>query len=225
MTFPKVPNQLSKKLRELAATTHFPTPMSLQEKKLSREEKIKAIAKHMKVILQILGLDLEDDSLKDSPIRIAQMYVDEVFAGLDLENFPRITYLEDKFDHEAGRFILTKDITFTSFCEHHFVPMEGFAHVAYIPNKKIIGLSKMHRIVRYFSQRPQIQERLNSQIADSLATVLDTEHVAVLISSKHSCVTSRGVFDACSNMQTFILRGAFRNDPLVRSEFFQLIKS
>lgn len=217
-------NQIECQLnRTLAARTHFPSPISHTPSTLSNEEKIEKITTHLAEIMDVLGLDLTNDSLNESPRRIAEMYVNEIFAGLDFNNFPDITYIEDKFDQDSSRFIVIKKIAFTSFCEHHFVPMDGYAHVAYIPNGKIIGLSKVNRIVRYFSQRPQVQERLTAQIADSLSIVLDTPHVAVATTAKHSCVTARGVQDCHSSTATHILRGDFKNNSEVRREFFDII--
>lgn len=211
--------------RALAAKTHFPSPISPIESNLSNAEKMKAIAGHMAEIMKLLGLDLTDDSLAETPRRIAEMYVEEFFSGLDYKNYPDITFIKDKFEQDAARFIIVKNIPFTSFCEHHFVPMDGYAHFAYIPNERIIGLSKVNRIVRYFSQRPQVQERLTAQVADSLSIVLNTPHVAVATTAKHACVNTRGVRDCHSSAATHILRGNFKNNAEVRREFFDSMKS
>jgi GTP cyclohydrolase I len=180
----------------------------------SKYEKIRA---SMTDIMETLGLDLRDDSLIETPHRIAKMYVNEIFCGLDYENFPKITVIDNKMGVEE--MVKVKDISLTSTCEHHFVTIDGMAKVAYIPNDKIIGLSKINRIVRFFSQRPQVQERLTQQILVALQCLLETEHVAVTIEAKHYCVKARGVMDATSSTQTTALGGGFKSDPKTRSEF------
>ena len=154
---------------------------------LSDRMKIMRIAKHMRSIMLTLGLDLEDDSLKDTPKRIAKMYVQELFRGLSPDAFPKITCIENKM--KSDEMISVSSIRVLSVCEHHFVTIDGFATVAYIPRDKIIGLSKINRIVRYFAERPQVQERLTKQIADCLSRILDTQDVAVHIKAKHYCVS------------------------------------
>jgi GTP cyclohydrolase I len=180
----------------------------------SKYEKIRA---SMTDIMETLGLDLRDDSLIETPHRIAKMYVNEIFCGLDYENFPKITVIDNKMGVEE--MVKVKDISLTSTCEHHFVTIDGMAKVAYIPNDKIIGLSKINRIVRFFSQRPQVQERLTQQILVALQCLLETEHVAVTIEARHYCVKARGVMDATSSTQTTALGGGFKSDPKTRSEF------
>ena len=168
-------------------------------------------------IMVTLGLDLKDDSLIETPHRIAKMYVNEIFCGLDYENFPKITVIDNKMGVEE--MVKVKDISLTSTCEHHFVTIDGMAKVAYIPNDKIIGLSKINRIVRFFSQRPQVQERLTQQVLVALQSLLATDHVAVTIDAKHYCVKARGVMDATSTTQTTALGGSFKSDPKTRTEF------
>jgi GTP cyclohydrolase I len=180
----------------------------------SKYEKIRA---SMTDIMETLGLDLKDDSLIETPHRIAKMYVNEIFCGLDYENFPKITVIDNKMGVEE--MVKVKDISLTSTCEHHFVTIDGMAKVAYIPNDKIIGLSKINRIVRFFSQRPQVQERLTQQVLVALQCLLETEHVAVTIDAKHYCVKARGVMDATSSTQTTALGGGFKSDPKTRAEF------
>jgi GTP cyclohydrolase IA len=194
------------------------TPMSTNT--LNAKQKIAKIEKHMQGIMQTLGLDLTDDSLIETPIRVAKMYVNEVFWGLDPEAFPKCTAVDNKISYDE--MVVEEDITVMSNCEHHFVTIDGFATVAYLPNKKVLGLSKMNRIVEYFSKRPQIQERLTVQIAEALKFILDTEHVAVLINASHYCVKSRGVEDTNSHTITSHLSGKFREDALVRGEFMAL---
>ena len=197
-----------------------PTPYI--ESKLSDDDKIEKITTHFKSIMEILGMDLQNDSLTKSPHRVAKMYVKEIFAGLKTENFPRISVIENEMQYD--QMIVVKDVSVISFCEHHFVTIQGKANVAYIPNKRVIGLSKINRIVKYFSQRPQVQERLTKQIADCLSYVLDTPNVAVMIDAKHYCVISRGVEDVNSTTLTSDLRGEFRTDEKTRQEFMMHTK-
>lgn len=184
---------------------------------LSRDEKYQRIAAAFTDITRTLGLDLSDDSLCETPHRIAKMYVDEVFSGLDYSQFPKISVIENKMQVEE--MVQVDKIDLVSTCEHHFVTIDGSARVAYIPGDKIIGLSKINRIVRFFSQRPQVQERLTQQILIALQTLLETEDVAVTINAVHYCVKSRGVMDTNSTTRTSALGGAFKKDPATRSEF------
>lgn len=185
--------------------------------KLSAEQKIAKISEHFTEILNTLGMDLADDSLKETPRRIAKMYVNEIFGGMDPKNFPKITVIENSMIYD--QMVCVQDIEVMSVCEHHFQPIDGFATVAYIPKNKVIGLSKLNRIVEYFSRRPQVQERLTKQIADCLQFILDTEDVAVHINAKHYCVISRGIQDTRSTTITSDLRGAFKKRPETRTEF------
>ena len=189
----------------------------LKPSTLSRDEKYELLKASFSDIAKVLGLDLEDDSLVETPHRIAKMYLDEVFSGLDYGNFPKISVIDNKMG--AEEMVKIDDISVISTCEHHFVTIDGHARVAYIPNDKIIGLSKINRIVRFFAQRPQVQERLTRQIQVSLQTLLDTEDVAVKINAMHYCVKARGVMDAGSKTETSALGGAFRKDALVRGQF------
>jgi GTP cyclohydrolase I len=191
------------------------TPM--KPNNVSKQEKKESIEHHMREILNLLGLDLTDDSLEETPFRIAKMYVDEVFSGLDYHNFPKITVIENKMN--VSEMVRVKDITVTSTCEHHLVTIDGKAAVAYIPRGKIIGLSKINRIVRFFAQRPQVQERMTQQILVALQTLLESDDVAVTIDATHYCVKSRGVMDATSTTTTTALGGIFKSNPSTRSEF------
>ena len=184
---------------------------------LSSEEKKEIIQEHMSSIMQTLGLDLSDDSLTQTPHRVARMFVDEIFSGLDYKNFPKVSVFENKmhFDEMAK----VCNITITSTCEHHFVVMDGIAKVAYMPSDKIIGLSKVNRIVQFFGHRPQVQERLTQQIKVALQTLLNTKNVAVSITATHYCVKSRGVKDQTSVTTTTALGGLFKNNPSSRHEF------
>ncbi|MBC7371658.1 MAG: GTP cyclohydrolase I FolE [Bdellovibrionaceae bacterium] len=195
----------------------MPTPMV--KNKLSSDEKIERISQKFTEIMDILGLDLKDDSLKDTPRRVARMYVNEIFSGLLPENFPKMTVIENKMQYD--QMICVSGISSLSVCEHHFLTIDGVATVAYIPNKKVIGLSKINRIVQFFSRRPQVQERLTKQIADCLVYVLDTEHVAVYIDAKHYCVVARGIEDTASSTVTTEVRGHFRTKVQTREEFLR----
>ncbi len=186
---------------------------------LSAEEKIEKIKFHFSEIMTTLGLDLSDDSLSDTPKRVAKMYVNEIFSGLDPKNFPKITVIDNKMQYD--QMVCVQNIELISMCEHHFQPIDGFATVAYIPNKKVIGLSKLNRVVDYFGRRPQVQERLTKQIADCLQYLLDTEDVAVHINAKHYCVISRGIQDNHSTTTTADLRGAFKIQSETRIEFLK----
>ncbi len=189
---------------------------------VSREEKKERIEYHMRHILELLNLDLNDDSLEETPGRIARMYVDELFSGLDYNNFPKITLIENKMN--VSEMVRVKDITMTSTCEHHLVTIDGKAAVAYIPRGKIIGLSKINRIVRFFAQRPQVQERMTQQILVALQTLLGSDDVAVTIDATHYCVKSRGVMDATSETTTTALGGIFKSNAATRHEFLSGLK-
>ncbi len=184
---------------------------------LNPEQKKQRISDLMLGVMETLGLDLSDDSLEGTPARIAKMYVDEIFCGLDYQNFPKITNIDNKMHIEE--MVKVSGISVTGTCEHHFVTIDGEASVAYLPASKVIGLSKINRIVRFFAQRPQVQERLTQQILLALQTLLETEDVAVTIDAIHYCVKSRGVMDTNSRTQTTALGGSFKSDANTRSEF------
>lgn len=184
---------------------------------LSSEQKYERIKALMSDVMGTLGLDLRDDSLAETPHRIAKMYVREIFSGLDYSKFPKLSLIENKMG--ANEMVKIRDIDLTSTCEHHFVTIDGVAKVAYIPGDKIIGLSKINRIVRFFAQRPQVQERLTRQILVALQTLLGTEDVAVSIDATHYCVKSRGVMDSNSQTSTTALGGCFISNIHTRAEF------
>lgn len=192
------------------------TPLRADAFSMSDQEKIEIIALHMKEIMYTLGLDLNDESLKDTPRRVAKMYVQETFRGLHPANKPRPTLFTNKYHYK--QMLIEKDITLYSTCEHHFVPIIGKAHVAYFSSGKVIGLSKLNRIVDYYARRPQVQERLTIQISDALKEALQTEDVAVLIDSAHLCVASRGIQDIQSSTISAEYSGKFKNRD-VRNEF------
>lgn len=201
--------------------TSIETPMRKDAFAIEDEVKIELIAKHFRHIMEIMGMDMTDDSLKGTPQRVAKMYVKEIFSGLNPENKPAVTLFDNKYQYD--RMLVEKDITVFSNCEHHFVPIYGKAHVAYIPNGKVIGLSKLNRIVQYYSKRPQVQERLTVQIANELKQALQTEDVAVVIDAKHMCVHSRGIQDTGSSTITAFYGGKFDEDA-TKKEFLSYLK-
>lgn len=196
------------------------TPIRPDAFELSDQEKIDKIETHVRSILDILGMDLKDDSLARTPHRVAKMYVQELFSGLNPDNKPRVTLFENKYQY--SQMLVEKEIAVFSTCEHHLVPIYGKAHVAYISNGEVIGLSKINRIVRYFCRRPQVQERLTRQIAAELRKTLKTEDVAVVIDAAHMCVAARGVEDVNSSTVTADLGGQFQNEA-TRLEFLRYI--
>jgi len=206
--------------QELQVEDFFNIPLRIDET-LSDEEKIEIIARHFNGIMETLGLDLSDDSLKDTPNRVAKMYVKEIFSGLNPKNIPSISLFENTYHYTE--MLIEKDITLFSYCEHHFVPIIGKAHVAYIPAKKVIGLSKINRLVQYYSKRPQVQERLTIQIAEGLKEVLQTEDVAVKIEASHLCVASRGIKDTQSSTTTTAFFGRFQQEK-TRIEFLSSLR-
>ncbi|PVY41939.1 GTP cyclohydrolase I FolE [Pontibacter virosus] len=197
------------------------TPLRPDAFALSDAEKIVIIERHFREIMHTMGLDLTDDSLKGTPLRVAKMYVQEIFSGLHPENKPVIRRFENKYKYK--QMLVERDITVYSSCEHHFVPIIGKAHVAYMPNEHVIGLSKLNRIVQYYARRPQVQERMTMQIANELKQALQTDDVAVLIEADHLCVMSRGVNDVSSSTITAEYSGLFEQDQY-RNEFLSHIR-
>lgn len=193
--------------------TGLNTPMREDAFEVSNDDKKEKIADLFKEIMTVLGLDLADDSLKGTPKRVAKMYVEELFSGLNPLNMPDITLFDNKYQY--NQMLVEKNITFYSNCEHHFVPIIGKAHVAYISSGKVIGLSKLNRIVQHFAKRPQVQERLTNQIASELKTILNTEDVAVIIDAKHLCVSSRGIKDDASTTITSYYGGTFKTQSKI----------
>ena len=202
-------------VRDTLVAQGLETPMI--ENGLSSEQKYERIKGLMTDVMNTLGLDLSDDSLAETPHRISKMYVREIFSGLDYSKFPKLSLIENKMG--ANEMVKIRDIDLTSTCEHHFVTIDGTARVAYIPADKIIGLSKINRIVRFFAQRPQVQERLTRQVLVALQTLLGTENVAVSINATHYCVKSRGVMDSNSQTSTTALGGCFIDNIHTRAEF------
>ena len=212
--------ELGQKVHEHLVKMGVETPTNINN--YDRKEKIDHIEAHFAHIMRILGLDLSDDSLMDTPKRVAKMYVNEIFWGLDYEAFPKCTAVDNKMKY--NEMVCERNINVQSNCEHHFVVIDGLATVAYVPNQKVLGLSKINRIVEYFSKRPQIQERLTEQVFHTLQYILETEDVAVMIDAKHYCVASRGVEDTGSSTVTSKLGGGFKSDPAARAEFYQLAR-
>jgi GTP cyclohydrolase IA len=200
--------------------TSYDTPLRDDAFVLSDEEKIERISRHFREIMNTLGLDLKDDSLNGTPRRVAKMFVKEIFRGLDPKNKPNIALFDNKYRY--NQMLVEKNITLYSSCEHHFVPIIGKAHIAYISSGKVIGLSKLNRIVQYYSQRPQVQERLTIQIANELKSILNTNDVAVVIDAVHLCVSSRGIKDVTSSTTTAEYSGAFLQ-PSRKDEFLKYI--
>ncbi|PQL94387.1 GTP cyclohydrolase I FolE [Apibacter adventoris] len=197
------------------------TPIRKDAFEMSIEKKQELIQDHFTEIMKILGLDMNDDSLKDTPKRVAKMYVKEIFGGLLPENKPSISTFENTYKYR--QMLIEKDITVYSTCEHHFLPIIGRAHVAYISNGTVIGLSKINRIVNYYARRPQVQERLTRQIVKAMSEALNTKDVACVIDAKHLCINSRGIQDTNSSTVTAELSGMFRNNPTTRKEFLHYI--
>lgn len=196
------------------------TPLREDAFEMDDQLKMELIAKHFQEIMHVLGLDLSDDSLKGTPQRVAKMYVQEIFSGLNPENKPKVTLFENKYQY--NEMLVEKDIQFYSNCEHHFVPIIGKAHVAYISNGQVVGLSKINRIVQYYAKRPQVQERMTIQIANELKEALQTEDVAVVINANHLCVSSRGVQDVSSSTITSEFSGKFKQES-TKQEFFKYL--
>jgi GTP cyclohydrolase IA len=201
--------------------TSLETPLREDAFEIDDDLKVELIEKHFREIMHIMGLDLTDDSLKGTPHRVAKMYVKEVFSGLNPKNKPAVKLFENKYKY--NQMLVEKDITFHSHCEHHFVPIYGRAHVAYISNGDVIGLSKINRIVQYYSKRPQVQERLTMQIGNELKEALGTDDVAVIMDAYHMCVSSRGVNDTNSSTVTSFFSGKFETDEQSRNEFLKYI--
>jgi GTP cyclohydrolase I len=201
--------------------TSFETPLREDAFEMSDDLKIELIEKHFREIMHVMGLDLTDDSLKGTPRRVAKMYIKEIFSGLNPKNKPAAKLFENKYRY--NEMLVEKDITFHSHCEHHFVHIYGKAHVAYISNGDVIGLSKINRIVQYYSKRPQVQERLTMQIGNELKEALGTEDVAVIMDAFHMCVSSRGVQDTNSSTVTSFYSGKFQDDEQTRLEFMKYI--
>jgi GTP cyclohydrolase I len=216
-----IDNLLIEEMGDQHKASSVETPLRADAFDKSDEEKIAAIEPHFKAIMEILGMDLRDDSLRGTPLRVAKMYVKELFQGLNPANMPSMTLFENKFQY--NEMLVEKNINFYTNCEHHFVPFFGKAHVAYISSGKVIGLSKLNRLVEYFSKRPQVQERLTMQVGKALQTVLQTQDVAIMMDAKHLCVSSRGVKDDSSNTITSFFGGKFQEEQ-TKMEFLKYVE-
>ena len=216
----KTDPELGRKIHEHLVKMGVETPTTNDP--LDRKEKIDIIEAHFTGIMRALGLDLKDDSLIETPKRVAKMYVNEIFWGLDYEAFPKCTTVDNKMQYDE--MVVERNVIVMSNCEHHFVTIDGLATVAYVPNKKVLGLSKINRIVEYFAKRPQIQERLTEQVFHALCYILETDNVAVMIDAQHYCVKSRGVEDTGSSTVTCKLGGGFKTDPAARAEFLSIAR-
>ena len=214
----KTDRELGKRVQEYLIVNGVETP--ILESKLNESEKIDLIKDNMETVIDVLGLDRQDDSIGGTADRVAKMFVSELCYGLSYNRFPKITTFDNKMAYD--QMVIQKDITFHSLCEHHFVNFNGMAQVAYIPKDKVVGLSKLNRVVNFFARRPQVQERLNEQIFRALEYVLGTSDIAVLVQAEHLCVKSRGIGDQSSGMTTSKLGGAFFEDARLRNEFMQL---
>ena len=214
----KTDRELGKRVQEYLIANGVETP--ILESKLNESEKIDLIKDNMETVIDVLGLDRQDDSIGGTADRVAKMFVSELCYGLSYNRFPKITTFDNKMAYD--QMVIQKDITFHSFCEHHFVNFNGMAQVAYIPNDTVVGLSKLNRIVNFFARRPQVQERLTEQIFYALQHILNTDNIAVLVQAEHLCVKSRGIGDQSSGMTTSKLGGFFFDKSSVRSEFMSL---
>jgi GTP cyclohydrolase I len=216
----KTDPELGQKIHEHLVKMGVETPTT--DYALDRKEKIDVIEAHFAGIMRTLGLDLNDDSLMDTPKRVAKMYVNEIFWGLDYDAFPKCTTVANKMNYDE--MVVERNVNVQSNCEHHFVIIDGLATVAYVPNEKVLGLSKINRIVEYFAKRPQIQERLTEQVFHALCFILETDNVAVMIDAQHYCVKSRGVEDTGSSTVTTKLGGGFKTDAAARAEFLSIAR-
>lgn len=219
----KTDPELGRQIHEHLVKCGVETPVKETGQVIDRKGKIEVIETLFADIMKTLGLDLSDDSLAETPKRVAKMYVNEIFWGLDYDAFPKCTTVDNKMKYDE--MVIERNVNVQSNCEHHFVVIDGVATVAYIPKQKVLGLSKINRIVEYFSKRPQIQERLTEQIYHALQFILDTDNIAVVIDAQHYCVKSRGVEDVGSSTITSKLGGCFRTDPAVRNEFMNIVNS
>jgi len=215
--------ELGLKVHEHLVSRGVETPTTGRLTLESRQVKIAKIESKFRDIMEIMGLDLSDDSLADTPKRVAKMWIQETMWGLEAETFPKCTTVQNKMAYDE--MVVERNITVQSNCEHHFLPIIGKAFIAYIPNEKVLGLSKMPRIVEYFARRPQIQERLTEQVYFALQYILETDNIAVVIVADHMCVSTRGVEDISSDTATSKLGGVFKTDPTVRAEFFNHVYS
>lgn len=214
---------LGKKVHEYLLSKGVETPTILDALHQPAKHKLDVIENNFREIMKVLGLDLSDDSLVDTPSRVAKMYVNEIFKGLDYDSFPKCTAVTNKINYDE--MVIEKDITAISCCEHHFVTIDQKVHIAYIPDKKVLGLSKLNRISKFFAQRPQIQERYVEQVFHALEFILETSNIAVVVRGKHYCVAQRGTEDSSSYTVTSKLGGVFKTESTVRKEFYDIVNA
>lgn len=221
----KTDGKLGQEVHAYLVSKGVETPMTkvAGEYTMSDEAKIATIAKHTRAIMEVLGLDLLDDSLMDTPNRVGKMYVNEIFRGLDYNHFPKCTAVDNKMKYDE--MVIERDITAISVCEHHLVTIDQKVSIAYIPKERVLGLSKLNRIAKFFAQRPQIQERYAEQVFHALEYILDTSDIAVVVRGKHYCVAQRGVEDTSSFTITSKLGGSFKENPSQRKEFMDLVRT
>ncbi len=212
---------LGRKVREHLTKMGVETPININLLSVENKKKIDILEEAFTTIWKTVGMDLTDDSLRETPNRMAKMFINEIYFGLKEENFPKCTAVDNKMKY--NEMVIERNINVQSNCEHHGVVIDGLATVAYVPKDKVLGLSKINRIVEYFSKRPQIQERLTEQIFHTLQFILDTEDVAVVVNARHYCVRSRGVEDTQSSTVTSRLGGGFKSDPSARAEFMRMV--
>ena len=217
----KIDSELGHKVNQYLIEKGVQTPFA-STYNFNNDQKIIEVAGLFEEIMKVLGLDLQDDSLRGTPKRIGKMFIEETFYGLDYDNFPKITTVENKMKY--NKMVIEKNITLFGQCEHHFAQIYGKVHIGYIPNKKVLGLSKLNRVVDYFARRPQIQERLGAQIFYALEYILETSNIALVIEADHFCVKSRGVNDPNSSTTTSEMGGIFMESENARQEFLHLIK-
>ena len=213
---------LGKKVREYLTKMGVETPINESALAVENKKKIDILEEAFTIIWKTVGMDLNDDSLTETPNRMAKMYINEIYFGLKEENFPKCTTVDNKMQY--NEMVIERNVNVQSNCEHHGVVIDGLATVAYVPKQKVLGLSKINRIVEYFSKRPQIQERLTEQVFHALQYILQTEDVAVMIDAQHYCVKSRGVEDTGSSTVTVRLGGGFKSDPAARNEFLSIAR-
>lgn len=219
----KTDYELGLKVREHLVKVGVETPVVQEALDKSEKQKMAKIEKNVRVIMETLGMDLTDDSLIETPNRVAKMYVQEIFRGLDYKNFPKCTTVENKMGYDE--MVVERNITAISSCEHHLVTIDQKVDIAYIPKDKVLGLSKLNRLAKFFAQRPQIQERYAEQLFHALECILETDNIAIVVRGKHYCVAQRGVEDTSSFTVTSKLGGGFKKDPSLRKEFLDLVNS
>ena len=215
--------ELGLKVQEYLTAKGVETPVVAERLEASDKSKMSKIERHVRAIMETLGMDLGDDSLVETPTRVAKMYVQEIFSGLNYRNFPKCTAVDNKMKYDE--MVLERNITAISSCEHHLVTIDQKVDIAYIPSQKVLGLSKLNRIAKFFAQRPQIQERYAEQLFHALEFILETDNIAVVVKGKHYCVAQRGVEDTSSYTITSKLGGKFKSDPAARKEFMDLVNS